>query len=93
MESYSPCICENSKHLKSIADTSVTECDEIIIVMDNVSTKNTVATNITSVASINCHSKKIRFIYFILLTVSSVIILLMEITVICYHYAKQKSTI
>ena len=29
-------ICENSKCLKSIDDTSVTECDEIIIVMDNV---------------------------------------------------------
>ena len=30
----STCICENSKYLKSIANTSVTECDEIIIVMD-----------------------------------------------------------
>ena len=41
------CICENSKYLKSIIDTSVTENDEIIIVMDNVSTKktNTIATN------------------------------------------------
>ena len=35
----SACICENSKYLKSITDTSVTECDEIIIVMDIVSTK------------------------------------------------------
>ena len=53
---------ENSKYLKSIADTSVTECDEIIIVMDNVSTKKTniSATNILSTASINCHSKKVR---------------------------------
>ena len=33
---------ENSKYLKSIADTSVTECDEIVIVMDNVSTKKTI---------------------------------------------------
>ena len=42
----STCICENSKNLKSIADTSVTECDETIIVMDNLSTKktNTIAT-------------------------------------------------
>ena len=30
----STCICENSKYLKSIADTSVTECNQIIIVMD-----------------------------------------------------------
>ena len=32
-------ICENSKYLKSIADTSVTEYDEIVIVMDIESTK------------------------------------------------------
>ena len=31
----SKCICENSKYLKSIDYTSVTECDEIVIVMDN----------------------------------------------------------
>ena len=55
------CICENSKYLKSIIDTTVTECDEIIIVMYNVSTKttNTIATNFQSTASINCHSKKV----------------------------------
>ena len=37
--------CENSKYLKSIADTSVIECDEIITVMDIVSRKmrNTIA--------------------------------------------------
>ena len=47
------CICENSKYLKSIADTSVIKCDEIISVMDIVSTKktNTMATNVTE----NCH--------------------------------------
>ena len=33
------CICENSKYLKSIADTSVTQCDKIVNVMDIVSTK------------------------------------------------------
>ena len=34
----------------------MTECDEIIIVMDNVSTKkaNAIATNAMSTASINC---------------------------------------
>ena len=35
----SPCICENSKNLKSVTDTSVTEFDEIVIVMDIVHTK------------------------------------------------------
>ena len=55
----STCICENSKYLKSIADTSVIAGDEIISVMDIVSTKmvNTITTN----ASINCHNIKVRY--------------------------------
>ena len=46
----------------------MTECDKIVIVMDNLSTKrkntiatkktNTIATNITGSASIYCNSKK-----------------------------------
>ena len=32
------CICENSKYLESIADTSVIRCDKIITVMVIVST-------------------------------------------------------
>ena len=53
-------IFENIKYLKSVADTSLTKCDEIVIVMDIVPTKktNTIATNVMSTASINCHSKK-----------------------------------
>ena len=57
----STCIYENRKYLISIADTSVTECDEIIVIMDIVSTKkanaivtkkiNTISTNVTSTAS------------------------------------------
>ena len=45
----STCICENSYYLKSIADTSVTKCHEIIIVMNIVSAKktNTIATKKT----------------------------------------------
>ena len=68
----------------------MTECNEIIIPMDNVSTKktNTIATNSTSTASINFHSKKVRDCY-ILHTVLLVIILLLIIIIICY-YAKQK---
>ena len=90
-------ICENSKYLRSIADTSVTECDEIMIVIDNLSSKktntiatkktNTITTNVTSTASINCHGKKVRDRY-ILHTVLLVIVLLLIITIICYHYVK-----
>ena len=38
------------------------KCDGIVVVMNSLSTKktNTMATNITSTASINCHSKKVR---------------------------------
>ena len=98
----STCICENSKYLKSIAYTSVTECDEVIIVMDNILTKitntiatkktNTIVTNVTSTASINCYSKKVTDCS-ILHTVLLVMILLFIITIICYHYAKQKGII
>ena len=61
----SRCICENSKYLKSIAATSVTDCDEIVIFMDIVSIKktNTMATkkrNVTSTTSINCQTKRVR---------------------------------
>ena len=76
------CICENSKYVKSITDTSVIASDEIIYVMDIVSTKmaTTIATNVTK----NCHSKKVRDCY-ILRTVLLVIILLLIITIICYY--------
>ena len=52
-------ICENSKYLKSVFDTSVISCDEITFVMflmDILSTKkaNTIATNV----SINSDVKK-----------------------------------
>ena len=93
----STCICENSKYSKSVADTSVTKCDEIIIVMNinkYLSTKktNTITTNVASTVSINCHSKKVRDCY-ILHTVSLAIILLLTIIIICYYYAKQERTI
>ena len=65
--------------------------DEIVIVMKNLSTEkiNIIATNVTSTASINCHSKKVRD-WNILHTVLLAIILLLIITIMCYHYAKQK---
>ena len=94
------CICENSKYLKSIANTSATECDANIIAIDYVSTKKaniitiketkTIATNVTSTASINCHSKKEVRDGHILDTVLLTIILLLIIIIISYYYAKQK---
>ena len=88
------CICENRKSLESLADTSVTKCDEIGIVMNNLSTKkaNAITTNVASTASINCHSKKVGDCY-ILHTVLLLIILILMVAIICYHYAKQKGII
>ena len=85
------CICENSMHSKSIANTWVIECDEIITVIDIASIKktNTIAIHATSTASINCHSKKVRDCY-ILHTVLLGIILLLIITIIYYHYPEEK---
>ena len=86
----STCICKNSQYLKSIADTLVIPCDEIIDTMDIVSTKmtNTIATNVTK----NCHKKKVRYKFdcYILHTVLLAIIFLLIITIIYYYYAEQK---
>ena len=62
--------------------------------MDTVSTKqtNSIATNVTSTASIYCHSKKVRDCY-ILYTVLLAIIQLLTITIICYHYTKKRHNI
>ena len=62
--------------------------------MNNLTTKkrNTITTNVTSTASINSHSKNARDCY-ILHTVLLVIILLSVVTIICYHYGKQKGIV
>ena len=49
------CICENRKYLKVITDASVIECDKTLI--------NTIATNVTSTASINCQSRRVKDYY------------------------------
>ena len=87
-------VCQNRKYLKRVADTSVTKCDEIAIVMNNLSTKktNTITTNVTSTVTINCHVKKVRGCY-ILHTVLLVVILMLIFTIICYHYAKKKGIV
>ena len=84
------CICENNKNFKSIADNSLSKGDKIITVMDIVSTKitNTIATNIKSTASINCHSKKVKNCFILYIVLLAVILLL--ITIIIYYHAKQK---
>ena len=65
--------------------------DETISVMGIVSTKiiNTLATNV----SINSYDKKLRYKidYYILNAILVVIISLLIITIICYHYAKHRS--
>ena len=53
---------------------------------------NAIATNVTSSATINCYSKKVRDGYF-LHTALLLIILLLIIIIICYYYAKQKVAI
>ena len=98
----STCISENSKFLKSIGDTSVIVCDEIINATDSVSKNvtntmptnmtNIISTNVPNTVSINSDDKKLRYktncyIFHVLL----VIILLFTIAIICYHYAKRSS--
>ena len=73
------CIFENSKYSKSVADTSVTECDKIVIVIDNLSTKKEYNNS--------CNNS------YNLYTVLLPNILLLIMTIICYHYAKQKDII
>ena len=72
---HSSCICEYNKYSKSVVDISVDECDEIVIVMNNLSTKktNTIATNVTRD-------------WYILHAVLLAIILLLMIIIICHHY-------
>ena len=72
----STCICENSKYLKS---TSVTECDEVITFMDIISTKKT---NVTSTASINCYSTKVKDCYILPIPLWAIILLLLFLSVI-----------
>ena len=50
---------------------------------------NTLETNVVNTFSINCHRKKVRDCY-ILQAVLLAIMLLLIITSICHHYAKQE---
>ena len=81
-------------YLKSIADSSVFKCHQIITVLENISTKktNTIATNVTSTTSMSCRSIKVRD-YSILCTVLLALMLLLIIIIIFYHCTKQMGTI
>ena len=58
----STCTWENSKYLKSVIDTLVTNCDWFVIVMNNLSN---ITTNVLDSASINCHREKSKkLLYF-----------------------------
>ena len=77
----------------------MTECDEVLIVMDTIAAKkdkyyskknaNTVETNVTSTASVNYHSNIVTNRY-ILHTVLLVTILLLIIIIIWYYYSTKR---
>ena len=57
------CICENSKNLKHIVDYSVIPFDEIMYVIDVVSTNitNTISTHMTNITATYSDGKKVRY--------------------------------
>ena len=93
-------ICENSRYLINSVDNSVTLCDEIMYATDSVSTNvtntvptditNTISINVTSNVSINSDDSKVRYKMdcYIFHNFLLVIILLITIALIWYHYTK-----
>ena len=84
-------ICENGKYFKSIADTSVITCVEIISAMNIVSSK--MKNNVTTNVSINFNDKKVRSeidCYILHIDLLAIILLLIT-NIICYDYAKHMS--
>ena len=61
-------------------------------ITEKTNTRTIKKKNVMSTVSINCHGKKVRDCY-ILHKVLSVIILLLIITIICYHCVTQKGII
>ena len=85
------CICENDKYLKSIADTLVILCDEIIWITYIMSTNGAHAISINM--STNSDDKKVRYKMncYILHMIFLVLTLLVIIAITCYHCAKHWS--
>ena len=84
------CFCENDKYLKSIADTSVIMCDEVISVIDIVSTKMTKYYSKNVSINPDCRKVRYKFDCYILHAVLLATILLLMITLVWYHYAMHK---
>ena len=84
-------ICEDSNYLKRVIHDSKIVCNEIIYVMNVVSSNlsNTITTNLST----NSVAKKVIYKTdcYILDTGLLVIILLLIIGITCYHYAKYRS--
>ena len=80
-------IFENGKYLGSIIDDSVITCHEIINTVDSVST------NVINTVSTYFCNKKVRYEmdWYILHTLLLVMVLLLVISIICYHYLKHRS--
>ena len=76
-------------YFRSIADTSVMVCDEIISVMDIVSTKTTI--NIATSKVLATIKIRHKINCYILHTVLLAMILLLLIATVCYQYAKNRS--
>ena len=54
------CICESSRHIKSIVDVSVIVDDQIISITNCTWTNVTISTIVTSTVSINSDDEKVR---------------------------------
>ena len=80
------CICGKGKYLESTANTSVTKCDKIVIVMKNLLIKktNAITTNITTAALTNFHSKNVRDCYLLHALLLVFILLLTTVSICCY---------
>ena len=76
-------------YFRSIADTSVMVCDEIISVMGIVSTKTTI--NIATRKVLATIKIRHKINCYILHTVLLAMILLLLIATVCYQYAKNRS--
>ena len=77
-------------YFRSVADTSVMVCDEIISVMDIVSTKTTINIATSKVLATIKIRHKINC-YILHTVLLAMILLLLIATVNCYQYAKNRS--
>ena len=81
------------RYLKSIANTSVIVCNEIVNVTDSVSTnvKTIIFINVRGTVLMNSDNKKVRYKKDCYIGVSTCIDILLITAIICCHYAKHRS--